>query len=66
MFYPNIAAERARHRMSYEALAEALGVTRKTIYNWENSGRIPESAVDKMTKLFNCTADYLLRQDKDN
>ncbi len=46
--------------MSREDLARAIGVTRKTIYNWERAGRIPQSAVEKMTKLFNCTADYLL------
>lgn len=60
MSYPNIAAERARRNMSREDLARAIGVTRKTIYNWERAGKIPQSAVEKMTKLFDCTADYLL------
>lgn len=58
--YPNIEAERARKGMSVEALAAALGVSRKTIYNWVNSGNIPQSALKQMTILFNCSADYLL------
>lgn len=60
MFYPNIAAERAKRRMSVDTLAEKLGVTRKTIYNWENSGSIPQSALEKMSDMFNCSIDYLL------
>ena len=60
MFFPNIAAERARRRMTIDTLAEKLGVTRKTIYNWETSGKIPKPAVEKMAEIFNCSVDYLL------
>lgn len=60
MKYPNIEAERARKGLSVEALAAALGVSRKTIYNWINSGNIPQSALKQMTVIFNCSADYLL------
>lgn len=62
MFYPNIAAERAKRRMSVDALAENLGVTRKTIYNWESAGKIPQAALEKMADLFGCTIDYLLEE----
>jgi len=62
MFYPNIAAERAKHRMSVGELADKLGVTRKTIYNWQNAGKIPASAVKKMSEIFNVSADYLLER----
>ena len=41
-------------------MAEKLGVTRKTIYNWETSGKIPQSALEKMAGMFNCSIDYLL------
>jgi len=58
--YPNIEAERARAGMSVEALARELGVTRKTIYNWTSSGNIPQSALERMARLFNCSVDYLL------
>ncbi len=60
MSYPNIAAERARKGMSYDALADYLGVTRKTIYNWESKGKIPQSALEKMADLFGVSIDYLL------
>lgn len=60
MFYPNIAAERAKRKMSVGDLAQALGVTRKTIWNWEHNGKIPQEQVEKMTAMWNCTADYLL------
>jgi transcriptional regulator with XRE-family HTH domain len=62
VFYPNIAAERAKRRMSVDALAEKLGVTRKTIYNWESAGKIPQVALEKMADLFGCTIDYLLEE----
>lgn len=62
MFYPNIAAERAKRKMSVDALAKEIGVTRKTIYNWENSGCIPSYALEKMADYFGCTTDYLLEE----
>jgi len=64
LFYPNIAAERARRKMSTQDLADALNVTRKTIYNWESSGKIPDVALEKMADLFHCTIDYLLETEK--
>lgn len=60
MLYPNIAAERARKGWSTADLAEKIGVNRKTLYNWENSGKIPAAALDKMADLFGVTVDYLL------
>lgn len=66
LFYPNIAAERAKRRMSLDTFAEKLGVTRKTVYNWETAGSIPQNAVEKMAELFNCSIDYLLVTDDEN
>ena len=66
MFYPNIAAERAKRKMSVDAMAEKLGVTRKTIYNWETSGRIPQAAIEKLSEMFNCSIDYLLETEEEN
>lgn len=62
MLYPNIAAERAKRDMSLEVMAKELGVTRKTVYNWERAGKIPQSALEKMSDLFGCSIDYLLGQ----
>lgn len=61
MKYPNIAAERARSGMTMDQLAETLGVTRKTIYNWQNAGKIPMSALVKMADLWHCSIDYLVQ-----
>ena len=64
MRYPNIEAERARADMSAEALAQKLGVTRKTLYNWVNNGNIPQSALERMAAIFCCSIDYLLGVNK--
>lgn len=60
MRYPNIAAERVRMGLSQEELARKLGVTRKTVYNWETAGNIPASAVAKLADFFGVPSDYLL------
>lgn len=60
MKYPNIEAERARIHMSNEVLAEKIGVTRKTLFNWIEKGNIPAVALIKMADIFNCSIDYLL------
>ena len=58
--YPNIEAERARRGISREMLASEIGVSRKTLYNWIENGKIPESALVKMADFFGCSIDYLL------
>ena len=65
MFYPNIAAERARRKIRLEDFAKMLGVTRKTIYNWNASGNIPQSKLEKMADIFNCSIDYLLETEEE-
>lgn len=60
MKYPNIEAERARKGVSKDTLAEKLGVTRKTLYNWMEKGNVPLSALITMADLFDCSIDYLL------
>lgn len=51
MKYPNINAERARAGMSSGDLANRLGVSRKTLYNWISNGNIPQTAITKMTQM---------------
>ena len=58
--YPNIAAERARKGMSLDDLGSAIGVTRKTINNWETKGHIPQDKLSAMADLFGTSTDYLL------
>ena len=57
----NIEAERARNRMTKESLANQLGVSAKTYYNWINEDTdIPSSALIEMSKIFGTKIDYLL------
>lgn len=62
MPYSNINAERSRMGLTIEELAEKLGVTRKTVYNWMVRGNIPQSKLEAMSSLFNCSIDYLLKK----
>ncbi len=62
MPYPNINAERSRRGMTIEEMARSLGVTRKTVYNWMTHGHIPQSQLEAMSSMFNCSIDYLLQQ----
>lgn len=63
MLYPNINAERSRRRLTISEFAKLLGVTRKTIYNWMMRGNIPQSKLEKMAEMFNCSIDYLLERE---
>ena len=58
--YPNINAERARLGLTAEQLAQKLGVTRKTLYNWSVKGDIPQAKLEQMARIFSCSVDYLL------
>ena len=62
MLYPNINAERSRRKLTIEELAKALGVTRKTVYNWMVHVNIPQSKLEKMAEMFDCSIDYLLQR----
>lgn len=60
----NIEAEIARMRWSKADFAKEMKVSIKTVYNWLNGvNDIPSGALMKMSKLFNCTTDYLLGLD---
>lgn len=58
--YPNIAAEQARMGLTNDEFAKELGVTRKTLFTWISNGNIPQSKLETMSTLFNCSVDYLL------
>ena len=60
MTYPNINAERVRNGLTMDAFAQKLGVSRKTVYNWMVRGDIPQSKLEAMSEMFNCSIDYLL------
>ena len=63
MRYPNIDAERARKKISVEKLTTAIGVTRKTYYNWVQKGKIPMKKLQLIAEVLGCSADYLLERE---
>lgn len=61
--YPNIEAERVRKGMSKEDLADELGISLKTYYNWLNGlTAIPSTALKKMSTIFGVEIGYLLEE----
>ena len=61
IIYKNIEAERVRHSLTKEKLAEDLDVTTKTYLNWiRGTTEIPASTLKKMKEMWNVSADYLL------
>jgi len=58
--YNNINVERARYKMTVDELCKKIGVSRKTYYNWQDSGDIPSSKLIAMSEVFKCSVDYLL------
>lgn len=64
MVLPIIEAERIKRQMSRDDLANALGVSRRTISNWQNgSTELPLSKLLSMAQMWNCSTDYLLGLD---
>jgi DNA-binding XRE family transcriptional regulator len=56
----NIEAERARLNMTQEQVAQQLGVSSKTYFNYVRGRAIPSTILVRMAKLFSCSTDYLL------
>ncbi len=56
---------RAAAGLTQEAVAEALGVSRQTISNWENSRTYPDIvSVIRLSDLYDISLDALLKEDK--
>lgn len=61
MVLPVIEAERIRHQMNRDDLATILGVSKRTIVNWQNgTTELPLSKLIALADLWGCTTDYLL------
>ena len=57
----NIYKLRVEHRLSQEALAQALDVSRQSVSKWENDSAVPElEKLAKMADLFQVTLDELV------
>lgn len=64
MVLPIIEAERIKRQMSRDDLAKAIGVSKRTISNWQNgSTEIPLSKLLSIARMWNCSIDYLLGLD---
>ena len=58
---------RKKEGMSQEDLADAIGVSRQTIYKWESDAATPEIAkIKQLAKLFNVSFDYLMDENTEN
>ena len=63
-FSENLVNLRKANNMSQEALAEKLGVSRQTIYKWENGVTYPDMAYAMdIAKVFNVTVDSLMNDE---
>lgn len=56
-----IAKQRKELNYTQEQLADILGVSRQSISKWESDIAYPET--DKLIKLFDCSMDYLLKEE---
>lgn len=56
----NIEAERARLQLTKEEMAKQLGISSKTYRSYTNGKPIPSTILIKMSRIFNCSVDYLL------
>lgn len=60
MKYPIIEKERIKNKLTVTELAEKIGICRKTYYNWQKRGCMPQFAVIALAEIFGEPADYLL------
>lgn len=62
---PKIKQARVNANLTQEQAAEALGVSRQTISNWENEKTYPDIiSVVKMSDLYQISLDHLLKEEK--
>ncbi len=61
LFGEKLRLERTKMKLSQEELAEKLGVTRRTIINYETKNMYPSGEIiGKLADIFSVSADYLL------
>ena len=60
-FGENLKEIRKKHKMSQEALAEKMSVTRQSVSKWENGESYPEmNKILKLCEIFNCQLNDLV------
>ncbi len=64
MKLPIIEAERIKRGIDKNEFSKLLGVSRRTVYNWQNGKtELPISKLIKLSNMWNCSTDYLLGLD---
>lgn len=65
MVLPIIEAERIKHPMGQNELAQALGVSKRTLSNWQSGvAELPLSKLMILSKPWSRSLDYLLGLDE--
>jgi transcriptional regulator with XRE-family HTH domain len=63
-FAERLALQRQWHEMTLRDVAEEIGVTSKTVWNYETGLSEPTlSTLPKLAKLFKCSVQYLVTGD---
>lgn len=58
---------RKENNYTQEQLADILGVSRQAISKWESNITYPETdKLIRMSELFNCSLDYLLKESEES
>ena len=61
MFYDTYVELSKQKGLSPSGAADAIGINRATVTNWKKNGSKPSGDIlDKVSKFFNVTVDYLL------
>lgn len=61
MRLPVLEAERIKHCLTKDEFAVMLGVSRRTVQNWQNgTTELPLSKLVLLAETWDCSADYLL------
>ncbi len=65
-FYEKLIKLRKQKGLSQEELADRLDVSRQAVYKWEAGTNMPDILkIEKMTRLFDVSFDYLLNEEND-
>jgi len=58
---------RKKNNITQEQLADLVNVSRQSVSKWESDLAYPETEkFISLSRIFNCSVDYLLRGDSDN
>jgi DNA-binding XRE family transcriptional regulator len=57
--FPNLDAEQGRHKMSNQAVANELGMSRKTYELKKKNGNFTRPQIIKLMGMFKCSFEYL-------